>query len=145
MVCAVCLSIFLEDKQRHWNKEATNLRILSSLVAIVSCRNDNLQCHQWRQISPIQINDRLLSVKALLRYLIEVWWQWPAVCRRHLWIVPEWSDAEVITRWIDDAVRIYIVEPRLNQLIDLRTAQVYCFAFFLTCWHPSHITISFLL
>ena len=30
-------------------------------------------------------------------------------------------------------------------VIDLRTAQVYCFAIFLTCWHPSHITISFLL
>ena len=30
-------------------------------------------------------------------------------------------------------------------VFDLRTAQVYCFAIFLTCWHPSHITISFLL
>ena len=28
---------------------------------------------------------------------------------------------------------------------DLRTARVYCVAIFLTCWHPSHITISFLL
>ena len=37
--------------------------------------------------------------------------------------------------------------PRHQQSchIDLRTAQVYCFAIFLTCWHPSHITISFLL
>ena len=33
----------------------------------------------------------------------------------------------------------------LSRLVDLRTAQVYCFAIFLTCWHPSHITISFLL
>ena len=32
-----------------------------------------------------------------------------------------------------------------NVIIDLRTAQVYWDAFFLTCWHPSHITISFLL
>ena len=27
-------------------------------------------------------------------------------------------------------------------VIDLRSAQVYCVAIFLTCWHPSHITIS---
>ena len=33
----------------------------------------------------------------------------------------------------------------LWHLIDLRSAQVYCVAIFLTCWHPSHITISFLL
>ena len=31
------------------------------------------------------------------------------------------------------------------KLIDLRSAQVYCVAIFLTCWHPSHFTISFLL
>ena len=30
-------------------------------------------------------------------------------------------------------------------VIDLRSAQVYCVAIFLTCWHPSHFTISFLL
>ena len=38
-------------------------------------------------------------------------------------------------------VNIITLEVRI---IDLRTAQVYCFAIFLTCWHPSHITISFL-
>ena len=32
-----------------------------------------------------------------------------------------------------------------NGVIDLRSAQVYCVAIFLTCWHPSHFTISFLL
>ena len=31
----------------------------------------------------------------------------------------------------------------MSSLLTLRTAQVYCFAIFLTCWHPSHITISF--
>ena len=39
---------------------------------------------------------------------------------------------------------VYSKPPNLP-VIDLRTAQVYCVAIFLTCWHPSHITISFLL
>ena len=29
----------------------------------------------------------------------------------------------------------------ISYFIDLRTAQVYCFAILFTCWHPSHITI----
>ena len=33
----------------------------------------------------------------------------------------------------------------MTYIIDLRSAQVYCVAIFLTCWHPSHFTISFLL
>ena len=40
---------------------------------------------------------------------------------------------------------VTVMFPNKNTLIDLRTAQVYCVAIFLTCWHPSHITISFLL
>ena len=46
----------------------------------------------------------------------------------------------IVIFWIFTYHKIWIL-----LIIDLRSAQVYCVAIFLTCWHPSHFTIYFLL
>ena len=44
------------------------------------------------------------------------------------------NPSDVMHGWVSNTW-LHILPP-YSSFIDLRTAQVYCFAFFFTCWHP---------